>query len=94
MSLSRRNLITLIASILLSTALLILERATESKVLLTLQFPGFFACIRIWAIHSWPENPAKWMIVFGAVNALVYWPIIFALSFLLVRRPRPANFVH
>lgn len=88
MTLGKRIVATLVASFLVSAALQLLERATESKTLFVLQFPGVLACFYIWGLHSGPENPAVWMIVVGAVNALAYWPLIFLLSFLFVRRGR------
>jgi len=82
MRVGRRIVTSLVVSVLISAALLLLERATASKVLFELQFPGFFACACIWGIHSGPDNPAVGMIVFGTVNALVYWPMCLGLSFL------------
>jgi len=86
MRFGRRMITSLIGSILLSAALLLLERATSSQLLFELQFPGFFACVCIWGVHSGPDNPALGVIVFGAANALVYWPVCLGLSFLFRRK--------
>jgi len=82
MKLGKRIVTSLIASILLSAVLLLLERVTASTALFDLQFPGFYACVLIWGVHSSPDNPAIGYLVFGAANALAYWPLCFGLSFL------------
>jgi hypothetical protein len=82
----RRLLISFLASIVAAVVLLIVERATNSKLLFLLQLPGFFAFASIWGIHSGPENHAVGYIVFGGANALVYWPIAFGLGFLFRRK--------
>jgi len=81
-TLRRCILTSLIASVVVSVLLLAVEHATNSKALFILQFPGFFACVMIWGVHGGPENPAVGYLVFGAANALVYWPLVFGLSFL------------
>lgn len=85
-ALRRRILTSLLVSVAVSVLLLAVERATNSKALFTLQVPGFFACVMIWGIHSGPESPAVGYLVFGAANALVYWPLVFGLSFLFRRK--------
>ena len=90
MALRRRVFTTLIVSVVASVLLLGVEHATGSKTLFDLQLPGFFACVLIWGVHSGPENPAVGYLVFGAANALVYWPLVFVLSFLL-RHKRPSR---
>jgi hypothetical protein len=72
--------------------LLIVERATNSKLLFLLQLPGFFVFASIWGIYSGPENHVAGYMVFAAANALVYWPIAFGLWFLFRRKgsSRPA----
>jgi len=82
----KRILISVLASILLSVLLLLLERATASEALFDLQFPGFYACVLIWGVHSGPDNPAIGFMVFGAANALAYWPLCLGLSFLFRRK--------
>ncbi len=92
MKLGSRIIATLAASIVLSSTLLLLERATESKALFLLQLPGFLACVLIWGVHLGPEDPAvSTTIVFGAANATVYWPILFGLSFLFIRGSKAAR---
>jgi hypothetical protein len=59
-----------------------MEKATNAKALFLLQLPGFFASVSIWGVHSGPENPVAGFIVFYAANALVYWPVVFGLTFL------------
>jgi hypothetical protein len=75
---------------LAAVILLVVERATNSKLLFLLQLPGFFAFASIWGIHSGPENRVAGYMVFAAANALVYWPIAFGLGFLFRRKGRPA----
>ena len=82
MKLSQRVVASLIASIVLSAVMILLERARNSEVLFDLQFPGFYACVLIWGFHSSPGNAALGHLVFGAANALAYWPLCFGLSFL------------
>jgi len=81
-----RVLLSLIAGIVAAILLLVVERATNSKALFLLQLPGFFACACIWGIHSGPDNPLVGYLVFGAANAVGYWPIAFGLSFLVRRK--------
>jgi hypothetical protein len=92
-TLRRRVLTSLTASILAAVLLLAVERATNSKALFALQFPGFLVAASIWGIHSGPENPVTGYMVSCAANALVYWPIAFGLSFLFRRKgsSRPAS---
>ena len=92
MRLGKRILTSLLASTLLSAVLYLLEIATASKALFDLQFPGFYACVLIWGVHSSPDNPAVGLMVFVATNALAYWPLCLGLSFLFRKRsakPRP-----
>jgi hypothetical protein len=81
--LRHRILSSLAASAAVSLTLSILWRIIESRALQVVQFPGWFACVLIWGVHGGPENPLAWYAVFSAANVLVYWPIIFGLSFLL-----------
>jgi hypothetical protein len=73
---------SLIVSIVAAVILLAAEEATNSKALFFPQLPGYFAAIAIWGVHGGERNAAVF-IVFSAANALVYWPIVFGLSFLL-----------
>jgi len=82
MKLSKRIITSFIASAVLSAVLYLLEITTSSNALFDLQFPGFYACVLIWGVHSSPDNPVIGYIVFGAANALAYWPLCFGLSFL------------
>ena len=82
MKLGKRIITSFIASAVLSAVLYLLEITTSSNVLFDLQFPGFYACVLIWGVHSSPDNPAIGYLVFGAANALAYWPLCFGLSFL------------
>jgi hypothetical protein len=86
LALRRRLLISLLGSIVAAVILLVLERATNSKVLMLLQLPGFFAYVNIWGIHSGPEHHVAGYIVFAAANALIYWPIAFGLGLLFRRK--------
>ena len=92
MKLSKRIITSFIASAVLSAVLYLLEIATASNALFDLQFPGFYACVLIWGVHSSPDNPVVGLTVFGGANALAYWPLCFGLSFLFRKRsakPRP-----
>ena len=91
MTLGKRLLLSLVASIGLSILLFLLERATNSKTLFLLQIPGLYASIGMWGVHSGPDNPAVGVIVFGGADALAYWPITFGLSYLLKRRRSPPH---
>jgi hypothetical protein len=91
MSLSKRIAASLFVSILVSGVLLLVEHVTGSRALFVMQFPGFFACVRIWGIRSFADYPMIALLVCDGVNALIYWPVIFGLSFLFVKRGRPAN---
>jgi len=82
MKLGKRIIASFIASAVLSAVLYLLEITTSSNALFDLQFPGFYACVRIWGVHSSPDNPAIGVIVFGGANALAYWPLCLGLSFL------------
>jgi hypothetical protein len=70
-------------SIAAAVVLLAIQKATNTKALFLLQLPGFVASVSIWGVHSGPENPVAGFIVFSAANALVSWPVVFGLSFLL-----------
>jgi hypothetical protein len=87
----KRVLASFFASILVSAILLAVEHATESKTLFEMQLPGLFACVRIWGIRSVADYPVVGLLVLTGVNALIYWPVIFGLTFLFVRRPRARN---
>jgi hypothetical protein len=91
MSPRKRIAASLFVSILVSAVLLLVEHATGSKALFAMQLPGFFACVRIWGIRSFADYPVIAFLVFTGVNALIYWPVIFGLSFLFVQRRRSAN---
>jgi hypothetical protein len=81
-TLRKRVLIALLASIVVAAVLLAVLEATNSKAVFLLQFPGFYLCALIWGIHGSSESKALEFSVFAVANALVYWPFLFGLSFL------------
>jgi hypothetical protein len=83
----KRLLLSLLVSIVIAVLLVIAGQMSHSKGLLVAQMPGLGAFAMIWGIHS-SFTPVAWA-VWIAANALVYWPIIFALSFLIRNKPSP-----
>ena len=86
MTLRKRVLISLIVSIAAAVLLLAVSRAANSNVLFLPQLPGYFASLSIWGVHSGEWNSVAGAIVVSAANALVYWLVVFGLSFLLRNR--------
>jgi hypothetical protein len=79
----KRLFLSLIVSIATAVLLLELEKATNSKALFYPQLPGYFAFVSIWGVHSGEGNSVEGLMVFCVANALVYWPVVFGLNFLL-----------
>jgi hypothetical protein len=88
----KRVLVSLAVSVVISVLLFSLQRATDCKILFVLESPGFFAHVFVWGIHSGPKHPLVGLLLFGGVNALAYWPVVFGLSFLVRRNnSKPAH---
>ena len=85
MRLQNRVLLSLTVSIGLAILLLILGDLSQSELLFYAQWPGFITVASVFGIHGgWPEVAEKG--VWVAANALAYWPIVFALSFLVKKK--------
>lgn len=69
----------------LAILLLILEKHSRSEILMYAQFPGFIVFASIFGVHGGSNEIVEKSVWVGA-NALVYWPLIFALSFLIKRK--------
>ncbi len=85
MPICQRFTFSLLVSVGVSALLFVLLVVTRSKFIFLLQLPGFYASASIWGIHSAPTNEAVGALVFGWVNAIAYWPFVFAFSFLFKR---------
>jgi len=84
-TLRKRVFAALAISISAAVVLLMVGRASDSKVLFVPQLPGFWLFSVLWGIHSGKGNSLCGLIVFRAANAVVYWPIAFGLSFLCAK---------
>ena len=82
MSMQKRVVVSLAVSVGLAILLLVLGNRSQSELLFYAQWPGFVAVASVFGIHGgWPESAEK--SVWAGVNALTYWPLLFALSFLI-----------
>ena len=86
MSIRQRLTLSLLGSTGLSILLLVVLLLTHSRLIFLLQFPGYCASVSLWGVHSSPGNAALGALVFGWVNAIAYWPVVFACSFFLQRK--------
>jgi hypothetical protein len=82
MRLPNRVLLSLAVSIGLAILLLILEQHFQSELLFYAQFPGFITLASIFGVHGGYNEILEKSVLVGA-NALVYWPLLLALSFLI-----------
>ena len=87
MSVRQRLTLSLLVSVGLSILFLVVLLLTRSKVIFLLQFPGYYASVSLWAVRSGPSNAALGALVFGWVNAIAYWPFVFACTFFFKRNP-------
>jgi hypothetical protein len=87
MSIGRRFTLSLLVSIGLSILFLILLLLTHSRFMFLLQFPGYYASASLWGVHPGSSNAAVAALLFGWVNAIAYWPIVFACSFCFKKNP-------
>lgn len=87
MSVRQRFTISLLVSVGLSILFLIVLLLTHSKLIFLLQFPGYYASVFLWGVHSSPGYAALGALVFGWVNAIAYWPFVFACTFFFKRNP-------
>lgn len=85
MRLRNRVLLSLAVSIVLAILLLILEGHFPSDLLMYAQFPGFITFALIFGVHG-GYNEIPEMSIWVGANALVYWPLMFTLSFLIKRK--------
>lgn len=83
MRLRNRVLLSLAGSIAAAVLLNCFERLFKSKMLALFELPGLYAFLSIWGVHSGRWNSVEGIFVWLAVNSLAYWPVIFALSFLV-----------
>ena len=81
----QRLTLSLLISIGLSMLFLVLLRMTHSHIFFLLQLPGFYASAPVLQIQSNSLNAAIGALLFGWVNALVYWPLVLACTFLFSR---------
>jgi hypothetical protein len=87
MRLRNRVLVSLAVSIGLAILLLIVEEFSQSELFFYAQWPGFFVVASVFGMHGGGPEIAKESLWVG-VNALAYWPLLFALSF-LIKTKRP-----
>jgi len=85
MRLRNRVLVSLAVSIVFAVLLLILTEHFRSELLMYAQFPGFITFASIFGVHGGYNEIAEKSVWVGT-NALVYWPLVFALSFLIKRK--------
>lgn len=85
MRLQNRVLLSLAVSIGLAVLLLILGEHSQSEVLMYAQWPGFITFASIFGVHGDYNGIAEKSVWVGA-NILVYWPLVFALSFLITKK--------
>jgi hypothetical protein len=87
MSIRKRFTLSLLISVGLSILFLIVLLLTRSELIFLLQLPGYYASVSLWGVHSGPSNAALGALVFGWVNAIAYWPFVFACTFFFRRNP-------
>jgi len=85
MRLQNRILLSLAVSIGFAVLLLMLEKHFQSDLFFYAQWPGFITVISIFGVHGGGPELVEETILVG-VNALAYWPLVFALSFLIKRK--------
>ena len=85
MRLRNRVLASLAVSIGLAILLLILENFFRSELFFYAQWPGFIAVVGIFGMHGGGPEIVEGILLVGT-NALAYWPLMFALSFLIKRK--------
>lgn len=85
MRLPTRILLSLVVSIGLAILLLVLTKHFPSKLFMYAQWPGFIAFASLFGVHGGYNEITEKSVWVGA-NALVYWPLLFALSFLIKRK--------
>lgn len=82
MSMQKRVIVSLAVSVCLAILLLVLGNSSQSELLFYAQWPGFLTIASIFGMHG-GGNPTVEKSVWAGVNALAYWPLLFALSFLI-----------
>jgi hypothetical protein len=85
MRLRNRVLASLTVSIGIAILLLILAEHSRSKLIILAQFPGFITFASIFGVRGGSNEIVEKSVWVGA-NGLVYWPLIFVLTFLIKKK--------
>jgi hypothetical protein len=86
MSMQKRLVVSLAVSVCLAILLLVSGNRSQSELFFYAQWPGIITIASIFGTHG-GGNPIVEEGIWAGVNALAYWPLVFAQRFLIKRKP-------